>query len=219
MDEIHGDFEKRSSAILPATLLMVPPSIVLDHLVAAGADSIVSFQILNINRHPVYQLRYIDNDAKHHSHSRKVKVQLADALTGKLIPPLTKDQSIALAISRFNGSEPVKEVVYLEHTGGHHEYRSSPLPAYGITFDNDSETTIYVASELGTVQSFRNGKWRIFDFLWMTHTMDYQGRDNISNYVLRIFSIFGIITVVSGFLLYFISSRTFRRRRQIASKS
>ena len=163
----------------------------------------------------MYQIRYIDNEAEHHSHSRKVKVQLADALTGRIKPPLSKEQSIALAISRFSGSEPVKDVVYLENTGGHHEYRASPLPAYGVTFNNAARTTVYVASELGTVQSFRNEKWRIFDFLWMTHTMDYQSRDNISNYLLRIFSVFGIITVVSGFVLYSISSRRFRRRRNI----
>src|SRR5687768_9115204 len=83
MDKIHGDFEKRSTAMLPATLPIVPPSIVLDHLVAEGADSMVSFQILNINENPVYQLRFIDNDGEHQSHSHEVKVQLADALTGK----------------------------------------------------------------------------------------------------------------------------------------
>ena len=213
MDEIHGDFEKKSAALIPVTFQMASPSIILENIVAEGADSIVSLQVVNIDGDPVYQVRYIDNEAEHHSHSRKVKVQLADAQTGRLIPPLSKEQSIALAISRFNGSEPVRDVAYLESTGGHHEYRASPLPAYAITFNNDANTTVYVASELGTVQSFRNEKWRIFDFLWMTHTMDYQSRDNISNYLLRIFSVFGLITVLSGFALYFISSRRFRTFR------
>jgi uncharacterized iron-regulated membrane protein len=215
MDEIHGDFEKKSQALIPATSRMIAPSTVFEHIIAEGADSIVSLQLVNINGDPVYQVRYIDNEAAHHDRSGRVTVLLADAVTGSIKPPLSKEQSIALAISRFNGKEPVKDVAYLEHTGGHHEYRASPLPAYSVTFDNAAKTTVYVASELGTVQSFRNEKWRIFDFLWMTHTMDYQSRDNISNYLLRIFSVFGAITVISGFVLYFVSSRRFRRRRHL----
>jgi len=53
------------------------------------------------------------------------------------------------------------------------------LPAYAIRFDHPSKTTVYVATEMGAVTKFRNEKWRIFDFLWMLHTMDYQSRDNI----------------------------------------
>jgi hypothetical protein len=80
-------------------------------------------------------------------------------------------------------------------------------PAYAVTFDHPSNTTVYVSSELGTVQKFRNNKWRIFDFLWMLHTMDYQSRDNISNWLLRAFSIFGLLTISTGFILFFVSQR------------
>jgi hypothetical protein len=40
----------------------------------------------------------------------------------------------------------------------------------------------------------------------MTHTMDYEGRDNFNTTVLRAFSLLGLITVLSGFLLWYISS-------------
>jgi len=38
-------------------------------------------------------------------------------------------------------------------------------------------------------------------FLWMTHFMYYEGRDNFNTIVLRAFSVIGFITVLSGFLL------------------
>jgi len=76
---------------------------------------------------------------------------------------------------------------------------------------------VYVASELGTVQKFRNNKWRLFDFLWMLHTMDYQGRDNFGNILLRIFSIFGLVTVTSGFALFFVSAK-WNKRKGITNK-
>jgi hypothetical protein len=41
--------------------------------------------------------------------------------------------------------------------------------------------------------------------------MDFEGRDNINNYILRGFSILGIITILSGFLLFFVSSKFFGR--------
>jgi hypothetical protein len=36
----------------------------------------------------------------------------------------------------------------------------------------------------------------------MLHVMDYQNRDNINNWLLRIFSVIGLITLASGFLLF-----------------
>jgi len=62
-------------------------------------------------------------------------------------------------------------------------------------------------AEWGTVQSFRNNQWRVFDFLWMLHTMDYQGRDDFNNALLRAFSVFGLITIFSGFALFIVSCK------------
>jgi len=62
-----------------------------------------------------------------------------------------------------------------------------------------------------TFKSVRHRDWRWFDFLWMTLTMDYEGRDNFNNLVLRIFSLMGLITVLSGFVLWYISSTSIRK--------
>ena len=137
--------------------------------------------------------------------------RFANAETGQLRGPLTKEEAVEVAQRRFNGEPKVKSVEYLTVTNSHHEYRENPLPAYAITFEHPSKTTVYVASELGTVQKFRNNKWRIFDFLWMMHTMDYEGRDNFGNILLRIFSVFGLLTVLSGFILVF--STYFKKNR------
>jgi hypothetical protein len=93
------------------------------------------------------------------------------------------------------------------------------LEAYAITFNDASKTTVYVATELATIQKFRNKQWRIFDFLWMLHTMDYESRDNFGNTALRAFSIFGLFTVLSGFILYFYSSSFIRNIKKKLSYS
>nr|MDQ3308805.1 hypothetical protein [Gemmatimonadota bacterium] len=80
------------------------------------------------------------------------------------------------------------------------------------SFDHPSRATAYVPAELGVVQRVRADRWRIFDFLWMLHTMDYAGRDNFNNLLLRAFSVLGLLTIGSGFLLFVVTSRPYRRR-------
>jgi hypothetical protein len=182
-------------------------------------DSVVSIQLIEILGKPFYQVRYISAIHHHanHQHNMATMNQLANAETGQLRGPLTKEEAIEVAKMRFSGEPVIKGIEYLTATNNHHEYRESPLPAYAITFEQPTKTTVYVASELGTVQKFRNNKWRLFDFLWMLHTMDYQGRDNFGNILLRIFSIFGLVTVMSGFALFFVSAK-WSKRKTIANR-
>jgi uncharacterized iron-regulated membrane protein len=135
------------------------------------------------------------------------KTRLVHAGSGGVREPLTAEEAVEVAKrSLLHPEEPVK-IEYLTQTNNHHEYRENPLPVFAIHFKGSLNTTVYVAAEPGTVQKFRNTSWRIFDFLWMLHTMDYAERDNINNWALRIFSILGLVTLFSGFALFFVSFR------------
>ncbi len=202
MDEIHGDHQRKHVSIKNYDSL-ISPAVVLSKIKEIyEMDSLESLKLISILDKPVYQIMY------HHQHMGHMQMaQLADATNGDLLPPLTKEQGIAIAQEHFNTKANVQSVEYLEDVDGHHEYREKPLPAWAITFDHPSNTTVYVAANLGTVQSFRNNKWRVFDFLWMLHTMDYQSRDNFGNLLLRVFSILGLTTITSGFILFFTSRK------------
>lgn len=201
IDEIHGDFQHRHVPQLNGTLHFISPDSVLKQV--SHVDSINSLQVINILGKPYYSIAYYSGNNQHRI--------LADANTGMIRNPIDKNEAIQVAAASFNGPPVVKKIEYLTTTDGHHEYREKPLPAWAVTFRHSINTTIYVSSEFGRVESFRNNKWRIFDFLWMMHTMDYNGRDNINNWLLRIFSIFGLLTIFSGFTLYLISSRPVKR--------
>jgi hypothetical protein len=216
MDEIHGDFERRKAPYLPVGHALVSPSVAIDSIKKMyQVDSLIAVQLIEILGKPYYQIRGITNSHQggHHEHAIHAATWLANAATGQLKLPLTKQEAIEVAKRRFNGNPTIRSVEYLTATNDHHEYRESPLPAYAITFEHPSGATVYVASELGTVQKFRNNKWRVFDFLWMLHTMDYNSRDNIGNLLLRIFSIFGLVTIASGFVLYGISFKGFKKKQ------
>jgi uncharacterized iron-regulated membrane protein len=211
MDQVHGDHHKKAAQLFYADLELISPSQVLNNIRhSKDMDSLISLQLIQISGKPVYQIVFTQQSVNS-SHPHPRHIQLADAQTGALLPPLTKQEAVEQARLRYNGKANVEEVEYLTELNNHHEYRESPLPAYAITFDDASHTTVYVAAELGTVQKFRNNEWRLFDFLWMMHTMDYRTRDNFGNMLLRIFSMLGLVTIFSGFILYFFSSPTIRR--------
>jgi uncharacterized membrane protein YkoI len=209
MDEIHGDFQKKAPPQLLRTSQgqsdwdFVSPTIALKNMgETMKMDSVLAISLIDVLGKPTYRIELL-----HGGHHKMYK--LADAKTGALRDPLSKDEATALALQQFNGDPKVRSVEELKDADGHHEYRENPLPAVAITFENPSNTTVYVATEMGIVTKYRNTKWRIFDFLWMLHTMDYKTRDNLGNWLLRAFSIFGLLTICSGFTLFFVSSKRF----------
>lgn len=217
MDEIHGDLNKNPIPAISANLDFKSPKDVIQVIESSGnkLDSITEIKLIQILGKPYYQIFSSHSPTSQHANHGKATthyVQLADALTSELRAPLSKDEAIAVAKLGFKGSSKVTNVTYLEQTSSHHEYRSGPLPAYAISFDHPSKSTVFVATELGTIQKIRNDKWRIFDFLWMLHTMDYQGRDDFGNFLLRAFSIFGLFTIISGFILFYVSSFKVKKR-------
>ncbi len=205
MDEIHGDFQKKPTPQYGADLAFVSPSIALKNLNnQLKIDSILNISLIDVLGKPTYRLEYL-----HGGHHKMY--QLADAQTGALRAPLSIDEATALAKQQYSGEPKVKSVEWVKDVHGHHEYRENPLPAVAVSFEQPMSTTVYVATEMGIVTKYRNDKWRIFDFLWMLHTMDYQSRDNIGNWLLRAFSVFGLFTIASGFTLFFISSKRVKK--------
>lgn len=173
---------------------------VVDSLkVASPKLAVQAIQLVEILNKPFYQIK------------SNVGILLYDGYSLAYKAPLTKEESIQVALSSLISPAEVLEVEYLTSTSGHHEYREKPLPAYAIKIGDPFQVTVYVSTELGTVQSYRNNAWRAFDFLWMLHTMDFWGRDNFNNWLLRAFSIFSLITLLSGFLLYFLSSKPLKK--------
>ncbi|RIJ33441.1 PepSY domain-containing protein [Pontibacter oryzae] len=208
IDEIHGDYQKKAPSSFEASLNLVAPTQVFSQL--PQADSLKSVKLIDVLGKPAYQILYFANQ-----HGKpKLHTQLAWAGNGELRAPLTEQEAELMALQSFNEPVHVIKTEYLteENVGRHHEYRESPLPAFAVTMEHPSNTTVYVATERGEVTKFRNNKWRAFDFLWMLHTMDYEGRDNFGNLLLRLFSVIGMITILSGFALYFISFRRNNRK-------
>lgn len=209
IDDVHGDRMRKAPHSISANIALVSPEISIQKLkTTTSVDSIHSVQLISIVGKPIYQIQYFSGHAGGvHQHTH---YKLADATSGDLREPLTKEEAVSIAKDNVVATGKVIEVSLIENVDSHHEYRERPLPAYAVSFENP-DCTVYISTEQGTFQTIRHDQWRGFDFLWMVHTMDYQSRDDINNWLLRIFSIFGLLTVLSGFILYFISSQTLKK--------
>jgi uncharacterized iron-regulated membrane protein len=218
IDNVHGDHLRKSVSFLQADMQVVSPTVALHSLQSDKTiDSVHSIHLIRVLDKPVYQIQYFKGHSGEGSHHH-VHYALADATTGALRSPLTKEEAVAIAQEQIASNAKIESVEYVEQVSKHSEYRERPLPAYAITFDEPA-CTIYVATETGTFQTIRHNQWRAFDFLWMLHTMDYEGRDNFGNIALRAFSIFGLFTVCSGFLLFFVTASWFNNKKQTQSST
>ena len=199
IENIRGEDLRAEAKTLPIEPQSASLGILLDSLQKNNSQiSFKNIQVVAILEKAYYQI---------HLETPQKKVLLFDMKNLSPKVKLTENEAKEVAQKSLKIPSQILKTEYLTNTDGHHEYREKPLPAYAVTFDAPNNTTVYVSEEQGTVQSYRNNAWRIFDFLWMLHTMDYQSRDNFNNGLLRIFSVIGLITILSGLLLFFLTSK------------
>ena len=65
------------------------------------------------------------------------------------------------------------------------------------------EINVYIDPFSGEISAIRSLQWRIWDFMWGIHIMDWVERDNIDNFWLKIFSFIALFTSLSGIILFF----------------
>ena len=205
LDEIHGDHLRHEAAMPDPSLFTMPPHEAIESHANGEAADLTKFRMISVMGEPHYSVTYGKGTA--------ARAIMVNASTGQARAAITEDEAKRIAAGAMHEPADVEsvELVTKDKMSGHHEYREKPLPAWAITFKHPESVTAYVGANDGQVHAVRTNSWRAFDFLWMLHTMDFSGRDNINNYVLRAFSILGILTVMSGFLLYFVSSKTLRK--------
>ena len=201
IDEIHGDHLVKVKPSLPMGESLVSPDSILQTL---EISELLDLRIINILDQPHYRILYIDS-------KDEGQTLLVNAISGSTRGAITEEEAVAIANARLSQPLEISSIEYIEETGRHHEYREKPLPAWVITYESSESPSFYIGAEAGVLTTIRHNRWRIFDFLWMLHTMDYQSRDDFGNILIRSFSILGLITILSGFLLFYDSSPTRRK--------
>ena len=98
-----------------------------------------------------------------------------------------------LAVEEISDSEPGSE------------YRGRNLPLFKVvTQDGENEKIhVYVDAISGQVVAIRTDQWRLWDLMWGLHIMDWETRDEINNWLLKLFSVLALISSLTGVFIFF----------------
>ena len=195
IDTIHGDHlvrETSSSAIEAGALR--------DPLALAAREKATGIRLAWVDERPIYVTEGPSGER-------------AFAATSAVPLALPKEQAIrALASSYYNGSEPIASAELITDVPG--EIRGRTPPLWRVEFAHWNRPTFYLSPVTGELLSRRHELWRVFDFVWMLHIMDYDERENVNNPLLRAFTWGAVLMALSGiWLLFYAFPRRKKKRR------
>jgi hypothetical protein len=119
---------------------------------------------------------------------------------GQPVRPLTAEQAISVVLSKTDITVDVAEWVTTAAQAA--EYRGRQLPLWRAYSAENASLRVYVDPRSGDIVAIRNLAWRAWDFLWMLHIMDYDDRDDIGTWLLKLFSVMALFTAIAGIALY-----------------
>lgn len=202
IEKVRG--EDWVAAHAPATIPHDDPLLAPDQ-VAAGLD-LADFAGAELGLwldRPVYRLR------------GEGSVHLADAVTGARLSPIDAEAAREVARLDYAGPGVVKEIN--RQTEPLLEIRGRELPLWRVDFDDSRHTTIYVSPQTGEVVGRRNTIWRVYDFFWMLHIMDYRGREDFNHPLLVTAAVIAWLLATSGIWLVVQWLRRQSRRKKRAA--
>ncbi|HXH51935.1 MAG TPA: PepSY domain-containing protein [Sphingomicrobium sp.] len=184
MDEVSGGDVRE-----PQAIPLVPASdrwpAVRQQLGDAAVTGVSLRPLLN---GPVFEIRMAD------------EVRLFDASTAK---PIAVDARLARQIAsaahpgtaQVRGAEALRELTL--------PVREHELPIWRVDFADEKNSSYYVSGTTGELLERRNDTWRLWDFFWMLHIMDYTERTSFNHPVIWMFGFAAIWLAVSGVWLLF----------------
>lgn len=194
IDVIHGDHlvHRDATPLAPKALAGQPPPF------GQHFDGVTGFKLKRLLGHEVYEVRHAGG------------IGLLDARTLQRRDPLDRATVAAIAHEQYRGQGKLARLELLATLPQEVASRKGPL--WRADFDDAWGTALYIHAQTGDVSAKRHELWRIFDFLWMLHIMDYDTRDDINNNLLRFASAFGLLFGLTGVWLLWFSLRRSKAR-------
>jgi hypothetical protein len=148
-----------------------------------------------------------------HGQAATVRV---DARSGQLAP-VSRAEAELIARRDQPDSPPVRETTLIEGSPPVEyrdcEHTECTLPAYRVALADPAGTGLYVDAATGDVTARRNDRWRLYDFFWSLHIMDYRAREDFNHWLIRGAGLLAVATVASGIAVLILrATRWFRRR-------
>ena len=195
IDNVRGDVDRNDSSPPPLRLTNVrlTPADAADVAMDSGirVDSIIQIRLRQRSGRTVFE--FVGEEGK--------PLGAVDAASGEFLSRISGQQAKLAALADFAPEASVVSVTLLEGDPPG-EYRGGAMPVYRVILDHPKNPHIYVSPVTGEVLKRRNKLWRVFDFFWMLHIMDYRDRNDFNHWLLTTMSLLAILTSASGLALW-----------------
>ncbi len=187
--EVMGEHLSHGHEPMPWPAQVISPA---ELPASLGGSEVLSFTLQPLLHGHVYEVVTPDG------------IRLVDAASGQA---MAVDAELAKAVAEMDhaGEAPAARVSRV--TEPTLETREQSGPLWRVDFADADNSSFYVSAETGKVVERKNDTWRLWDFFWMLHNMDYAERKSF-NHPLIIMVAFGVLWLSStGFYLLFKSFR------------
>jgi hypothetical protein len=192
IDIIHGDH----LAQMDTEPVSASGGIVSSNELVQRYPGLQGFRLKHFMGKDVYEVHYTKG------------TELVDAQSGASLGALDEATARQRASALYHGAAPLTSMHLLHQAP--QEVATRPVPMWQANFGDRGETTLYISPHTGELLAKRHSLWRMYDFLWMFHIMDYEKRADVNNTLLRVAASVGVAFALSGVWLLFYS---FRRRK------
>ena len=198
IDYIHGDHLVRPAAATPQQLtgLVAPAQVVADRPDASEV------RLQSLLGRPVWRVE------------SAAGAYAVDARSGDRIAPLNAAQAREVALGIYTGKPEVVSVELL--TKAPLEMQTRKPPYWRVEFEGWNQPTLYISPSTGELISRRHNLWRVFDFVWMLHIMEYETRSNVNNLLLRFATWSAVLMSLSGAWLLWWSFSGKKKKKKVA---
>lgn len=155
--------------------------------IIAQADGATEIELKTFLGRPVYQ-----------TSGGERATGLYDAASGERMTPLAEKTIRQVARQDYLGAGKIVSASLVSFPP--QEYRGE-RPVWRVDYNDRFNTRLYISPMTGEVNARRNDIWRLYDFFWMLHIMDYGERKNFNNPLLMSASAAGVVFSLSGLII------------------
>jgi len=141
------------------------------------------------------------------------KIYSFNGVTGNPLPPPSKAQIIANAQAHLLIKANVISTKKLATSFREAGFKEN---IWQVNFNDMLSTSLYFNADNGEFITVRSNIWRVFDFFWMLHIMDYDEREDFNNPLLISFAASSVFFSFTGFILLLQNIRFRTRKRQLS---
>lgn len=203
IEEVRGNHLKhkvdtywRNASVTPSDVLSHHSNLAtfsLTHRISVHSPS------TSLTAIPVYKV--IDNNLSYRY----------NALTGEKLLPLEESIIREVATHQYAGEGSIIHAQLLNALPQEVQNLSAPL--WQVSFNDELNTRFYIDPNTGAVARVRTDTWRLFDFMWMLHIMDYKDRSNFNSPWLIAFSGSAFLFTLTGVVLLYRRFKPKRKKR------